>query len=193
MIENLVDFVLNVGLGAVALLCLFEGARRLGAHGVHRKAVLMILVAGGVCALYGGFAYVKYGNLKATVSAAQTKRPAAQVAANWSRAASPEKKEALSQASARQAFTTSGTLGPYIDRNGQTKTFVPTQQDLTARERIVAYYSRTEYTARSSLAEAVLWLIAGITAVVLGLLLSLDKPPVRTVPDDALGGEPLAR
>ncbi len=42
-----------------------------------------------------------------------------------------------------------------------------------------AYYSRAEVAARNSLAEALLWLIAAVVAVFLGLLMSLDKPPVR--------------
>jgi hypothetical protein len=186
MVENLVDFALNVAAGALALLCLFDGTRRLGAYGLHRKAVLLFILSAGVCALYGGFAYQKYADLKGTLSASQRKPATAQVAATWSRVASPEKKEHLSQAFARQKFKELGTLGPYIDRNGQTRTFAPTQEDLAARELVVAYYSRTEYAARSSLAEALLWLVAGVIAVFLGLAASLDKLPPPGVREDAL-------
>ena len=166
MLENLVDFALSVGAGAIVLLCLFEGTRRLGAYGVHRKAVLLFALSAGVCALCGGFAYQKYADLKASVSASQRKPPAAQAAATLSRVASPEKREFLSQASARQKFKEFGTLGPYIDRDGQTRTFAPTQEDLAAREVVVAYYSRTENAVRGSLAETLLWLIAGVVAYI---------------------------
>src|SRR5439155_22108560 len=77
MIENWVDFVFNVIGGATAFLCLFDGTRRLGAYGVHRKAVLMTVLAAGICALYGGFAYWKYSDLKATLSMNQRKTTAA--------------------------------------------------------------------------------------------------------------------
>jgi hypothetical protein len=185
MIENPVDFILNVTAGAVALLCLFDGTRRLGAHGVHRKAMLLILMSAGVCALYGGFAYQRYTDLKATLLVRQQK-PAKVQAATWSKVASPEKKELLSQALARQTFRASGALGPYIDRSGEIRTFAPTQEDLAARERVVAYYSQTEFAARSSLAEALLWLISAIVAVLLGLAMSLDsKPPPSTSQEDA--------
>lgn len=185
MIENLVDFILNVTAGAVALLCLFEGMRRLGAYGVHRKAMLLILMSAGVCALYGGFAYQRYTDLKTTLLVRQQK-PAKVQAASWSKVASPEKKELLSQALARQTFRASGALGPYFDRSGETRTFAPTQEDLAARERVVAYYSQTEFAARSSLAETLLWLIAAIVAVFLGLAMSLDnKPPTSPAPEDA--------
>jgi hypothetical protein len=194
MIDSWVDFALSVTAGTLALFCLFDGMRRLGAYGAHRKAMLLIILSSSVCALYGGFAYQRYTDLKTTLLASQQKPARAQTAA-WSRVASPEKKELLSQALARQAFRASGALGPYIDRNGETRTFAPTQEDLTARERVVAYYSQTEFAARSSLAEALLWLIAVIVAVFMGLAMSLDnKPPVKAAQDEALpGGTPLAR
>jgi hypothetical protein len=188
MIENLADFGLNVGAGALALLCLFDGARRIGAHGLHRRAVLMFVLSACVCALYGGFAYQRYVDLKGSVSAAQRKPSATSVAA-WSKVASPEKKEILSQTVARQTFRESGTLMPYIDKTGQTKVFAPTQDDLVAREKIVTRYTLAEAAMRTSLAEALLWLIAGVTAILLGFAMSLDKGPPKPAQDDALAGE----
>src|SRR5204863_7851590 len=135
--------------------------RRLCAHGVHRKAVLMTVLAASICALYGGFAYWKYSDLKATLSMSQRKAAAAPVPANWSRL-SPEKKEILSVARARRTFLESGTLASYVDRGGETRTFTPTQEDMMRRERVVTYYSRAEYSARSSLAEALLWMILAL-------------------------------
>jgi len=185
MIESWVDFALSVIGGATAFLCLFDGTRRLFAFGVHRKAVVMTVLSAGICALYGGFAYWKYSDLKATLSMSQRKATAARPA-NWGRF-SPERKEAASLARAHQAFTESGTLGSYIDRSGETRTFAPTQEDLKRRERVVAYYSRTEYTARSSLAEALLWLIVGVVAVLFGIVMSLEKVPVRAGPTEEPG------
>jgi hypothetical protein len=180
MIENLADFVLNVAAGAVALFCLFDGTRRIGSYGVHRRAVFLVLLSGSACALYGFFAYQRYVDLKVTVAESQRKGAPAQ-AARRSRITSPEKRELFSQEFARDNFKSSGTLGPYVDRNGETRTFAPNQEDLTARERVIAYYSRTEFAARASLAEALLWLIAGIVAIFLGLAMSIDKPPVPSV------------
>ena len=186
MMTEWIDFTLSVIGGATAFLCLFEGMRRLGAYGVHRKAVLLTVLAAAACVLYGGFAYWKYADMKATLSAGQRKAPSTQLPANWGRGLSPERKEVLSLARARQAFMESGTLGSYIDRGGETRSFAPTQEDLLRRERVVAYYSRAEYTARASLAEAVLWLIAGLLAVLFGLVMSFEKAPPRASPS----GEP---
>jgi len=176
MIESWVDFVFSVIGGATAFLCLFDGTRRLGAYGVHRKAVLMTVLAAGICALYGGFAYWKYSDLKAMLSMNQRKTTAAPLPANWSRL-SPEKKEVLNVARARRTFMESGTLASYADRGGETRTFAPTQEDLLRRERVVAYYARAEYSARGSLAEALLWLIIALLAVMFGTLMSLEKVP----------------
>ena len=188
MIENLMDFVLNAVAGAVALFCLFEGARRLGAYGVRGKTMILIALSASACVFYGVFAYQRYGDLKTASAPGQRKSGPAQ-AASWSKVASPEKRELLSQEVARENFTAWGALGPYIDRNGATRTFAPNQEDLVARERVVSYYSRAEYAARNSLAEALLWLIAGIVAISLGLAMSLDKPPVPSARDDAQPGD----
>jgi hypothetical protein len=177
MIDNWVDFSLSVVGGTTAFVCLFEGTRRLGAYGVHRKAVLLTVLAAAVCVLYGGFAYWKYTDLKATLGVVQRKPAPTQLPANWGRGLSPERREAASLENARRAFRESGTLGIYIDRGGEIKSFAPNQEDLLRRERVVAYYSQAEYTARGNLAEAVLWLIAGVLAVLFGFVMSFEKPP----------------
>src|SRR5258708_19219579 len=128
MIESWVDFALSVIGGATAFLCLFDGTRRLFAFGVHRRAVVMTVLAAGICALYGGFAYWKYSDLKATLSMSQRKATAAQPA-NWG-ILSPEGKEAASLAPARHAFTDAATLGSYIERSAATPPSRPPQPAL---------------------------------------------------------------
>src|SRR2546430_4738098 len=102
MIESWVDFVFGVVGGAAAFLCLFDGTRRLCAYGVQGKAVLMTVLAAGICALYGGVAYWEYFHLKATFSADQRKAAAAPPA-NWGRL-SPQEKEGPDVARARPTF-----------------------------------------------------------------------------------------
>ena len=118
----------------------------------------------------------------------RARKPAAtQLPASFGKGLSAERKEVLGLARARQAFTEFGTLGSYVDRGGETRTFAPTQEDLMRRERVVAYYSRTEYAVRSSLAEALLWLIVGVVAVLFGLVMSLEKMPARAGPTEEPG------
>jgi len=190
MIESWIDFTLSVIAGATAFLCLFDGTRRLGAYGMHRKAVLMTVLAAGICALYGAFAYWKYSDLKTTLSISQRKPAATQLPANWGRGLSPERRESVSLARARRAFIESGTLGSYVDRGGETRSLAPSQGDQLQRERVVAYYSRMEYGARSSLAEALLWLIIGVVGVLFGFAMSFEKVPAEPMaePDAPSGG-----
>jgi hypothetical protein len=191
MVENWIDFALYVAAGTGALLCLFEGTRRIGAYGAHRAGVLMFVASAAACATAGGFAYQKYGTLSAVAGTGQRKAPATQSAAIFNKVGSPERKELLSQAVAKQRFKESGAPGPYIDRNGETKTFVPTLDDLKAREKVVVYYAQAELAARGSLAEALVWLIAAGVAVVLGLVMALAKPPAPKSPEEeALAAEP---
>jgi len=47
---------------------------------------------------------------------------------------------------------------------------------------VVTYYSRAEYSARSSLAEALLWMILALVAILFGILMSLEKVPAPARP-----------
>jgi hypothetical protein len=193
MTENWIDFALHAVAGAIAFLCLFDATRRIGAYGLHRTAVLMFVFSSAACAFAGGFAYQKYSTLNAVAASNQRQLPPAKVvAASYIKpGATPEKKEHLGQVLARQTFMEFGALASYVDRNGETRTFVPAADDLKARERIVAYYTQTEFAARNSLAESLLWVIGAVVAVFLGLVMSLAKPPAPRSPDEAdLAAEP---
>jgi len=183
-----IDFVLRAIGGSVALFCLFESTRRIGAYGFHRTAVLMFVASLAACVFAGGSAYQEYKALNAATVTAQ-RDPAAKPVAR--RPASAEKKEQAAQVLARQAFTESGVVASYVDRNGETRSFAPTPTDVKNRERVVAFYSRAEFSAKSSLAEAALWLIGGVVAVIMGLFMSLAKPPAPKSPEEAaLAAEP---
>ena len=188
MTENWIDFTLSVIGGGMALLFLFDGTRRLGTYGAHRRAALMMILAAMACALYGAFAYWKYLDHKVTLSVNQRKAAPSQLPSSWGRTLSPEKRESASLARARHAFVEAGAIGTYFDRNGESRPFAPNLEDVQRRERVVAHYARVEYAVRSSLAEALLWLILGPVAVLFGLLMSLDKGP-RASPGVAGGGE----
>jgi len=189
MIENWVDFGLEAGVGAIAFACLFEGTRRLCAFGVQRKTVLLTLVAVCVGVFYGALACRKYADLRTTLSVNQQRPAPKQSLVHRSSGTPREKTEAFGREVARQRFEQLGTLGTYFGRNGEIRTFTPDQEDLLRRERTVAYYARVEYAARSSLAEALLWLIMSAISVVLGFAMSFDRRPTRARPDDALPGD----
>jgi len=177
MTENWIDFSISVLGGAIAFLCLYEGTRRLATYGVHRKGMYMTLLAVGVCALYGVFAYWKYVDLSASLALSRRSPASVQLPLNWGKGFSPEKRASLSFGRARRTYFESGTLGEYLDSGGNTRSFAPAQEDVKRREGLVVRRAQLEYSARAALAEALLWLIAGIVAVIFGLAVSLEKPP----------------
>jgi len=190
MIENWIDFTLSVVGGGMAFLFLFEGTRRLAAYGAHRRAALMMVLAASVCGLYGAFAYWKYLDDKVTLSVIQRKAVPSQLPRDWGRTMAPERRESASLARARHAFREAGEIGTYFDRTGEVRTFSPNLEDVQRRERVVSHYARAEYAVRNSLAEALLWLILGPVAILLGLLMSLDKGPPKDPDADEAQSSP---
>ncbi len=63
--------------------------------------------------------------------------------------------------------------------SAEKKSYVPTQDDVRRRERMVATNTLLGATARASLFEAVFWGILAAVAALAGLLFSREKP--RTV------------
>jgi len=177
MLEDWLDFALTAVGGATAFLCLFEGTRRIAAHGVQRKAVFMAALAATFYVVYGGFAYVKYQDLKDQLDTFQQRLIAVEPTAGSVKPLSSEKREASSLARARLAFTDTGTLGNYFDRAGKKRPFVPTQEDVRKRERVVDNLARLSSAARGSFIEAMLWLMTGLLAVFFGFAFSREKAP----------------
>ena len=160
MVIDWLEFVLNVVGGAMAFLCLFEGVRRIGAQGARRQAVLISLLGFTFFAIYGAFAYWRYTDITDTLAIRHARPPATQAPADLARA--------------RASFISSGLLASYVER-GDKKTFAPSQDDIRKRERMVATNTLLNETARSSLNEALLWLILGVAAAVSGFAFSREK------------------
>jgi hypothetical protein len=185
MINDWFDFAIGAIGAPVAFLCLFEGVRRIGAHGISRNAALMTVLAASLYVLYGSFAYWKYQDLVEVLSQ-RTQKPvavqASQATQERGKKLSPEKKEAASLRLAQREFVQSGALGTYVNRRGEKKLFAPNQDDIKGRERIVAYLAQVDSAARNSFTEAMLWLITGLLAVLFGYVFSREKLPSPAKP-----------
>lgn len=175
MIDDWLEFAFMTVGGAMAFVCLFEGSRRIAAHGARRNAVIMAALAAVFYLVYGGLAYAKYFDLKKRPESVQESLIAVQPAAPATKGLSPEKKEASSLARARLAFEEAGTLGYYFDRRGKRQSFVPTPEDIRKRERVVVNLVQMEAAARSSFLEALAWLVTGLLAVAFGYAFSREK------------------
>ena len=160
MMVDWVEFALNVVGGAMAFLCLFEGMRRIGAHGVRRGPALICLLGAAFFAVYGELAYWRYADITDTLGTRHVKPAAAQAPGDLNRA--------------RASFIASGLLATYVER-GEKKAFAPNQDEIRRRERVVATRTLLNETARNSLNEALLWLILALAAALAGILFSREK------------------
>lgn len=176
MIDDWLDFAFMTVGGATAFVCLFEGSRRIATHGLQRNGVIMAALAAAFYVVYGGLACAQYLDLKNRLDAVQQSL-LAQPAAPAAKSLSPEREEASSLARARLAFEEAGTLGAYFDRAGKRREFVPTAEDIRKRERVVVNLVEMSAAARSSLSEALTWLVTGVLAVLFGYAFSREKSP----------------
>ena len=175
MIDDWLDFAWTAISGATAFVCLFEGSRRIGVHGVQRGPATMAALAAAFYLVCASLAYVKYEDLKKRLDAVQHSLFVAQPAAEASAKSSPRKKEASSLARARLAFEETGTLGVYFDRAGKRRPFVPSADDIGRRERVVVNLVEMNATARISFFEALMWLVTGLLAAGFGYAFSREK------------------
>ena len=164
MSADWIEFALNVVGGAMAFLCLFEGARRLGVQGWKRGPLLTALLGLAFFGAYGAFAWWRHVDASETLALRYARPAPAQGAAQ----------AAGDSSRARDAFVASGLLTHYLDR-GEKKAYVPTQDDVRRRERMVAYSSYLVATARASQFEAALWGILAFIGAVAGFLFAHEK------------------
>jgi hypothetical protein len=147
---------------AVALVCVYEGTRRFAAQGFGRATALLIiaglLVAVGHAAsdLYVG---ARLRMLLATFPAVGQAEPPE----GWEKSSlSPAEKASRSLENARLSFQVTGRIVDVIDAAGVRQPYVPTPQDLHAREQMVLGFDRTEANASRLAAEAWRQLVAVI-------------------------------
>ncbi len=157
---------------AVALLVVFEGCRRLVREGMSRRAALMVAVG---LVLPVGDAWLGM-NLVKQVQDLQAQKMAAialhgrEPAGGWEKAASSP--EARTQASAEAAWVNyryQGVRSDVIDASGTRMRFVPSDDEMRAREQFVRDEKAAEVSAQASwergmrlLLEAATFMLAGV-------------------------------
>lgn len=172
------SFVVDAVGGGCALICVFEGTRRIAAHGGGRNAVLMLGLGVLYCLMYGGYFLWQHRELRAYAATLYTPAYKGELPADWRKELPAPRREAGSLSLARSAFVESGTLRTYFDAAGERKPYAPTQADIKRRDNVVAAQTRIGESIRESYSSGVLWLLWGVMAALLGLGLSRDKPPL---------------
>lgn len=168
--------------GGCAFICLFEGTRRIAAHGAGRNAVVMVSLGALYCLLYGGYFLWKHQELRDYAETLYGQAYKVELPADWGKELPGPRREAGSLSIARAAFVESGTLRTYFDAAGARKPFAPIQADIKRRDAVVAAQTRIAESMRESFASGLLWLVWGVIAVLFGYGLSRDKPQTSEPP-----------
>ena len=181
MIIEWLEYVGDVGVRLVAVLCLFEGARRLTVIGVHRTGVLILGLGAFLCLAYGGMAYWKHTMLVDASKFLGRNVLSANLplADDWGTACCSDKRESSSLAMVRAVFVESGKLHTYFDSAGARKLFAPSQEDIKKREDTVLSNAKIKDSTEALLSESMHWLVAGIFALLFGIGIGRD---LRSVP-----------
>jgi hypothetical protein len=136
--------LLEAAVVALALVGVYEGTRRFASRGFARFTALMI--AAGLLVSVGEAASSLYvaSQLRKLLDTfpmvAQAEPPG-----GWEKAPlTPEERTLRSTENARLTYQVTGRIVPFIDASGQRVPFVPTQDQLRAREQMVIGFERTE-------------------------------------------------
>jgi len=168
------ELVAEQALVAVALLVVFAGSRRLARDGMSRTPALTVALG---LVLPVGDAWINMSVVK-QVRALQADKMAAIVlhgrepAGGWEKAASlPEARTLASTEAARVDYLFEGGRGQIVDPSGARVPFVPSADEMRAREQFVRDEKGAEASALASwdrgirlLAETAVFLLAGFAA-----------------------------
>ena len=166
-----IELVAEQAIVAVALLVVFEGCRQLARDGMSRTPALMVALG---LVLPVGDAWVNMSVVK-QIRALQADKMAAiavhgrEPAEGWEKAASsPEARTLASTEAARIAYLFEGGRADVVDAAGARVTFMPSADEMRAREQFVRNEKGAESSALSSwdrgirlLAEAAVFMLAG--------------------------------
>ena len=140
-----------------AIVCIFEGVRRIGVFGFS-KSPLMSAALGFVYII--GYATISYSahNLQLKAAAIIHKGIAVpEQAADWGADFSPIKRSEISIQIARVAFSEHGQLRYYFDEAGKRLLFAPGQADIDKREIRVVQLAQLDYAAQESSDASAAW------------------------------------
>lgn len=182
MTKQWLDFAASATGNACIFICLFEGARRVGAYGIHRTAVLLVAIGVVFCLLNSGLSYWRYDMAKDVSQTLSKNRNVDELPADWGKQLTPEQREESSLARARIVFVDSGEFRSYFDKSGEKKRYSPTEEDIKTRDLSVVTKARLEDAIHTNLADALTWLIWGIVTTSIGFGIGRYKPPLQANP-----------
>jgi hypothetical protein len=168
------SFVIVVALSTFAVVCVFEGVRRLCTHDFSKIALVTASFGLLYCVGYVGFNYWTYTVLHTGSVVLRKGVVIPKLPTEWGNFPLTQKAE-VSIGIARGIFLERGQLSYHFDELGNKLLFSPNQVDLNQREEKVAQLARLDYMVWVSSVEAGRWLIITITAGIFGFFWSSAK------------------
>jgi len=146
--------LLEAAVIAVALVCVFEGTRRIAAQGFGRWTALLLAIGLLVAVGQAGSDLYVSSRLRLLLTTFPAVAPA-EPPGGWEKSTLPPAERASrSLESARLTFQVTGRIGEIVDAAGARQPYVPTQDELRSREQMVLGFDRTEANATRLSAQA---------------------------------------
>jgi hypothetical protein len=169
MTDSLLSLAVDVATHTFAIVCVFDGVRRITTFGLSRTAVLSAAFGLLYCIGYAGFSYWAH-NSERDMSALLEKGVAVpELPTDWGANLPPKQRAKSSLELAHAAFSEHGQLRYYFDETGKQQLYVPSQIGLDQREKKVAQLAMIEYAADESANTPAQWLFVALAAALLGL------------------------
>ena len=161
-------------IAVLAIVLIYDGARRL-AQGDHRARPAALGILGLAVAIAMGSISVWTGSRMSDAGAslmAVTPKP---LPGNWGASLTPEERDRESRSYAAAAYTSSGVLIDYFDKNGGWKKYSPTVADIAARDKMVAARARLGLAASEDYHAGMRWYALAFVAAAVGWLTGWNK------------------
>ena len=172
MNASLLNLAFDVAAPTCAIVCIFEGVRRISVFGLSKNATLSAVFGFVYVIGYATFSYSAH-NLQLRAAAMLHKGIAIpEQAADWGAHFSPIKKSEISIHIARVAFSEHGQLRYYFDEAGKRLLLAPSQADIDKREIRVAQLAQLDYAAQESSDTSAAWLLTSLAAASFGFVWS---------------------
>lgn len=174
------QYLFEITVGVVAVVWLFEGARRLATHGVRKDAPLTLLMLAGGVAISLAAAGVAYAQHRFSLELLEfMKRPIfskyVPLPDGWGADCCKGQMEPASRQLVQAAFVESGQVHTYFDSTGRRTQFTPAQSDIGERDRRILSHARLADASRAQRSGAISSLVAGLMAVLLGAALGYEQ------------------
>jgi hypothetical protein len=169
MISTLLALSFEIAQFMLAIVCVFEGTRRLSSFGVSKGAVLTATVGFLCCLSYAGISYRAHKYQGDALVLLQRGVEIPELPIDWGANLPALQRESTSHELAEAAFSEHGQLRYHFDETGKRILFSPTQANLDHREEKIAELTKLDAAAEASANGFLRWLLVAFFAATLGI------------------------